>query len=968
MADIQSAAQWLGRLVIEEARYLANVEDKVKELRDELDWMHCFLSNADASKYDNAMARRWVARIREFAYEAEDTIERFLIRVDTRSTRRRDILGLVKKYSGFLWEARLIHEIGSEIDSLKQKISFLTSKLHTYDIKLTMGESSSSWLLRKKITFKGSVKENIIGRDKDMDEVVGKLTKKEGTVVSICGDAGVGKTFLAKKIFDKKEIRKHFEAFAWAYVSSPCQSSAVQQDLLSSLTSKSKEQISQMTDDELKTELLKVLRKSKCFIVLDGVWGNEVWDRLKKSFPFASLDNGSKLLITNQLEEVAEHVDPRAYICRLEPLDANQSKQLLEEKLKIVENNPPDKSDQTDPRGIKDNVLKFCKGLPLLISVLGGVLATKKTLKDWEDVNKYISSYLTEDHQQVPSWKRILELSYYDLPFQLKPSFLYLGYFPTNLEIPAKKIIRLWEAEGLVSSSDDETSEDTLEDVAEHCLAELVERSLVQVGSRGLTGKVKTFLVHNLMRDLCMTKATQGNLLSIVKVGSEENQAEGKSSKSRKASKLEKKKFRRLAIYYSGKSSDKLPGDYDQARHIRSLLFFNTLSSDDVLIPLKGLLLRKAFNRYKLLRVLDIENIEMHSLPDEVGFLIHLRYLSIRGSWVSSLPSSIKNLRCLQTLDLRVLSFVHVRIPDVLWKLERLLHLYLPSKLFNLRHEAANLQLKGLRSLETLSNFGNKCRAEDVVELYNLRRFFSSDFLSDDNSIKPLLSPTSKLKHLERVSLKLEGHILKGYSQTLASRRLRKLWVRGEVEQPIKDIKFPEKLTRLSLHYTKFQSDPMEVLEKLISLKKLSLKHDSYTGVDMKCSSFYFKELEYLTLKGLESLNVWIVEAKAMPKLSHLKINGCQKLEVLPDGLRFVENLQELAISFMPCSFFGWNSPKDLTKWAQCRNVEHVPCINVSYVLDLKDEYFPIEMPGCQGSTSQVPEMQESECCCRESS
>uniref|UniRef100_A0A803LPK5 NB-ARC domain-containing protein n=1 Tax=Chenopodium quinoa TaxID=63459 RepID=A0A803LPK5_CHEQI len=885
----------------------------------------------------------------------------------------------MKKHTAFLWKCISLHQIGSKIDSLTQQISSLTTKLQTYGINLKTGESSSSWISRHRTNFTSRTEEKFIDRENDLDKVVNELvreTKKKCRVVSICGVAGVGKTFLAKKIFQDERIRRHFEAFAWAYVPYPCQSSAVQQDLLSTLTFKSKEQISQMADTELEVELCKVLRKYKCFVVLDGLWGSEVWDSLKKSFPSASPDFQCKLLITNQLEEVARHVHPGANIYYLKCLDETKSKELLKEILKDnlcgisgqkdLEIQKDSSSEQKipDKDSIMEKLLKFCDGLPLLISMLGGVLATKKSLKNWTDVEQHISSY-AEIHHQVPRWKLIQELSYYDLPFQLKPSFLYLGYFPTNLEIPAKKIIRLWEAEGLVSSSNDEISEDTLEDVAEKCLAELVERSLVQVGSRGLTGKVKTFFVHDIMRELCIEKATQGNLLSIVKVGSEENQAEGKSSKSREASKLEKKKFRRLAIYYSGKSSEKLPEDYEKAKHIRSLLFFNTLSSDDVLIQLNESVLSKAFKHYRLLRVLDIENIEMHSLPDEVGFLIHLRYLSLRGSLVSKLPSTIKNLRCLQTLDLRVLSFVHVKIPDVLCKLERLLHLYLPSKLFNLRHKAAYLQLEGLKSLETLSNFSNNCRAKDVEKLSNLRRFASCAFLSNDDSIKPLLSPVSNLKHLERVSLKLEGQILKGYSETLASCRLRKLWVKGEVEQPISGIKFPEKLTWLSLHNTKFQFDPMEVLEKLSSLKKLSLKHASYVGKTMKCSNKNFPMLEYLTLKGLVSLEDWTVEKEAMPNLSLLKINGCLNLKKLPDGLEHVENLKELAISYMPYSFFDRKSPKDLKEWSQYPIVKHVPCINVSYVLNLEDEV-PIEMPGCcQGSTSQVPEMQESVCCCR---
>lgn len=39
----------------------------------------------------------------------------------------------------------------------------------------------------------------------------------------------------------------------------------------------------------------------------------------------------------------------------------------------------------------RDMVVK-CAGLPLAIVVLGGLLATKETVSEWETIHKYISS------------------------------------------------------------------------------------------------------------------------------------------------------------------------------------------------------------------------------------------------------------------------------------------------------------------------------------------------------------------------------------------------------------------------------------------------------------------------------------------------------------------------------------------------------------------------------------------------
>ena len=71
----------------------------------------------------------------------------------------------------------------------------------------------------------------------------------------------------------------------------------------------------------------------------------------------------------------------------------------------------------------------------------------------------------------------ILALSYNDLPSYLKPCFLYCGVFPEDSEIKASKLIRLWVAEGFVQKR----GKETLEDVAEDYLNDLIQRGMIQV-------------------------------------------------------------------------------------------------------------------------------------------------------------------------------------------------------------------------------------------------------------------------------------------------------------------------------------------------------------------------------------------------------------------------------------------------------------------------------------------------------
>lgn len=93
---------------------------------------------------------------------------------------------------------------------------------------------------------------------------------------------------------------------------------------------------------------------------------------------------------------------------------------------------------------------------------------------EWETVYRNINLHLSDKSILF----EVLALSYDDLPWHLKPCFLYLGSFPEDVKIPVKTILRMWIAKGFVLP-DDAKREITMEDVAEQYFMELVKRGLV---------------------------------------------------------------------------------------------------------------------------------------------------------------------------------------------------------------------------------------------------------------------------------------------------------------------------------------------------------------------------------------------------------------------------------------------------------------------------------------------------------
>ncbi|KAB2006218.1 hypothetical protein ES319_D11G327900v1 [Gossypium barbadense] len=140
---VSSALKAIGELT-QEVTSLWGVDEQVERLASELRWMQSFLKVADARKVDHEVIRTSVVEIRELAYDAEDVIEMFALKVA--SKRKGGFSNCIKRSACFLKEGCLLHQIKSEREKITARIEVLTRQLKTYDVsKLGFdGEGPSS--------------------------------------------------------------------------------------------------------------------------------------------------------------------------------------------------------------------------------------------------------------------------------------------------------------------------------------------------------------------------------------------------------------------------------------------------------------------------------------------------------------------------------------------------------------------------------------------------------------------------------------------------------------------------------------------------------------------------------------------------------------------------------------------------------------------------------------------------------
>ncbi|PHT52226.1 hypothetical protein CQW23_06688 [Capsicum baccatum] len=211
------------------------------------------------------------------------------------------------------------------------------------------------------------VKNNMVGRDDQLKRLLKDLTRSssdEPKVIPIVGMGGIGKTTLAKEVYNHKPILCHFDVHAWATVSQQHNKKEILLGLLHS-TIKMDDTVKMKSEAELADKLQKSLKRKRYLIVLDDIWSCEVWDGLTRCFP--TEDNaGSRILLTTRNNELACYADTENLSLWMNFMDQDESWSLFKSAAFSSEALPYEF--ETVGKQIADE----CHGLPLTIVVVAG--------------------------------------------------------------------------------------------------------------------------------------------------------------------------------------------------------------------------------------------------------------------------------------------------------------------------------------------------------------------------------------------------------------------------------------------------------------------------------------------------------------------------------------------------------------------------------------------------------------------
>uniref|UniRef100_A0A0D9YQB1 Uncharacterized protein n=1 Tax=Oryza glumipatula TaxID=40148 RepID=A0A0D9YQB1_9ORYZ len=571
------------------------------------------------------------------------------------------------------------------------------------------------------------------------------------------------------------------------------------------------------------------------FVIIDDIWSTDAWKQLKSALP--ANDNKSRIITTTRIRDVAKSCchDFVGHMYEAMPLSEENSFKLFFRRVFSSEDCPKHLMEAASV------ILKKCGGLPLAIISIAGLLSNKSpTVEAWTKINNSISSMIEKD-SPVDKMKRILFLSYFDLPQHLKTCLLYLSVFPEDSKIDPRRLIRLWVAEGLILGH----IRECMEQLGENYLCELINRSMIQpikIGADGTT--VKICRIHDVVLDFIVLQAKEENFVTI------------------------SNKFRRLSLQSGFSEGSEMPKASKDLSHLRSLHMFEYGSLP--VVP-------SEFAKCRVLRVLDIKVHPEENYIKHVGHFCELRYLRIVGG-IRELPEHIGKLQHLQTLHLEETRIE--KLPASIVQLQKLVHLLIPFGV-PLPDGIGNLQ-----ALEVLSNIDlDRASVKSVYGLGELSKLREVGIWSpkpdNDNSGEDhrtaCISSVSKLVKFSLQSLRVEGGLSSsdGIASWMTScgfiSPLRRLILYDEFPTIPSQIASFVNLTRLRI--TVGGVGGLEILASLPMLQSLTL--DTNSGIPnlrQVISGEGFQNLRKFYFQSWYSVVGLMFEPGAMPKLQRLKI------------------------------------------------------------------------------------------------
>jgi hypothetical protein len=321
----------------EEVHMLLGVPYEMKKMDVKLRDLKSFLADADMRNISDETVQEWVKEFRGAMYDASDILDLCQLK-SMKQGPSRDGIGCFDPLLFCLRNPLHAHDLGTRLRKLNEKLIDIEKRSKTFNFLPTSYEDNSirkikSSHLATRETTGDLIKLDLVGHKvlEDTRNLVGLLTREEEVIhehnkvmiFAIVGVGGIGKTTLAKSIFNNEIIQQKFNKKIWLSVNQDFNDLDLLERAITGAGGN--HHAARNTKDALVGILKEALKDCMTILVMDDVWDHQAWERVLKG-PFTNaLAPGSRVLVTTRHDTVARGMkaeEPYHRVNKLHPDDA----------------------------------------------------------------------------------------------------------------------------------------------------------------------------------------------------------------------------------------------------------------------------------------------------------------------------------------------------------------------------------------------------------------------------------------------------------------------------------------------------------------------------------------------------------------------------------------------------------------------------------------------------------------------
>ncbi|RZB47803.1 putative disease resistance protein RGA1 [Glycine soja] len=304
----------------QEASRVVGLNNHLRDLKKTLSLVKEVLLDAEQKQEHNHELQEWLRQLKSVFYDAQDVLDEFECQ-----TLRKQVLkahGTIKDEARHFFSSSnplvFRSKMAQQIKDVSKRLDKVPADRNKFGLRII--DADTLVVHRRdtsRMTHSRVSDSDVIGREHDKEKIIEILMQqnpndddKSLSVIPIVGIGGLGKTTLAKFVFNDKRIDECFSLKMWVCVSDDFDINHLIIKIINSANVADvplpRQNLNMVDLEQLKNQLRSKLAGQKFLLVLDDVWNDDrvKWLELRDLIQ-EGVASGSKILVTTRIDSIA---------------------------------------------------------------------------------------------------------------------------------------------------------------------------------------------------------------------------------------------------------------------------------------------------------------------------------------------------------------------------------------------------------------------------------------------------------------------------------------------------------------------------------------------------------------------------------------------------------------------------------------------------------------------------------------